>query len=371
MSDPETLQKTPLHALHLELGAKMVGFAGYDMPIQYAGGVMKEHLHTRAQAGLFDVSHMGQLRIKGPGAGAFLEAMTPAAATTIGHGVCKYTFLMNESGGTLDDLIITRLGDEDYFVVVNGACKTEDLAHLENHLPGDVSMTMAKARALVAVQGPAAESALTGIGLNVTDMGFMTAREDVHNGEDIIISRTGYTGEDGFEISLPDSAVEPFVRRLLADDRVAPIGLGARDSLRLEAGLCLYGQDLTPDISPIEAGLAWAIGKRRRQSGGFIGSAPTLELIANGPKRMRTGLTPEGRAPVRGGTKLFSEGGAEIGFVTSGGFGPTVEGPVAFAYLPPDMTAPGTPVLAEVRGKHLPCHTASLPFITHQYQKKT
>jgi aminomethyltransferase len=366
----KTLKKTPLFSLHRELGAKMVGFAGYDMPIQYAGGVMREHLHTRREkAGLFDVSHMGQMRIRGKDAGAFLETMTPVAATTMAEGVCKYTFLLNRAGGTIDDLIVTRMGLEDYLVVVNGACKYGDLAHMADHLPDGVSLTMPEDRALIAVQGPAAQSVLEGVGLKITDMAFMTAATIIHDYETVIVSRTGYTGEDGFEVSLPAHAAELFARRLLVDERLKPIGLGARDSLRLEAGLCLYGQDLTADISPVEAGLAWAIGKRRRQDGGFIGSDRTQELITNGPARLRTGLVPEGRAPVRAGTKLFSEYGAEIGFVSSGGYGPTVEGPVAFAYLPANMIAPGTAVLAEVRGKQLACRTAALPFVQHQYRK--
>ncbi|MBN8294697.1 glycine cleavage system aminomethyltransferase GcvT [Rhodobacter sp. NTK016B] len=359
------LQRTCLHDLHVELGARMVPFAGYEMPVQYPMGVMGEHQHTRAQAGLFDVSHMGQVILRAPAEA--LEALVPMDIAGLAEGRQRYAFFTDDSGGILDDLMVANRGDH-LFLVVNAACKDADIAHLRAHLDGVEPITD---RALLALQGPMAEKALARLVPGVTEMRFMDVRSLDWDGTGLWISRSGYTGEDGFEISLPEPRAEAFARALLAMDEVAPIGLGARDSLRLEAGLCLYGHDIDTTTSPVEAGLTWAIQKRRRAEGGFPGADRIQRELSDGPDRLRVGLRPEGRAPMREGTKLFAaEDSAEpVGAITSGGFGPSLQAPIAMGYLPVDLTKPETVVWAELRGKRLPARVVSLPFRPSTYRK--
>ncbi|MCA2012430.1 glycine cleavage system aminomethyltransferase GcvT [Cereibacter sphaeroides] len=359
------LRVTCLYDLHLELGAKMVPFAGYEMPVQYKLGVMGEHLHTRAKAGLFDVSHMGQVILRAPAEA--LEALVPVDVQGLPEGRQRYALFTNPEGGILDDLMVANRGDH-LFLVVNAACKEADIAHLQAHLPGVEPVTD---RGLIALQGPSAEAALSALVPGVAAMRFMDVGIFDWNGTELWISRSGYTGEDGYEISVPEDRAEGLARTLLADEAVEAIGLGARDSLRLEAGLCLYGHDIDTTTSPIEAGLNWAIQKRRRLEGGFPGADRIQRELAEGPSRLRVGLLPEGRAPMREGTKLFaSEDAAEpVGAITSGGFGPSLQAPIAMGYLPTDLSAPGTPVWAEVRGKRLPARVTPLPFRPSTYRK--
>lgn len=379
MVESAELQVTPLHSLHLSLGARMVPFAGYDMPVQYPAGVMKEHLHTRTAAGLFDVSHMGQVIVKAKSgkvedAALALEKLVPVDILGLKEGRQRYGFFTDESGGILDDLMITNRGDH-LFVVVNAACKDADLAHMQAHLSKTCDITLLNDRALVALQGPRAEAVLAELWAGVSGMKFMDVREvplqDVH----CIVSRSGYSGEDGFEISIPSDKAEKIAKALLEHPDCEPIGLGARDSLRLEAGLCLYGNDIDTTTSPIEASLEWAIQKARRtggdREGGFAGEKRILAELSDGSTRRRVGLKPEGKAPVRGHAKLFADanGSQEIGEVTSGGFGPTIEGPVAMGYVPKEFATPGTGIFAEVRGKYLPITVAALPFITPTYKR--
>jgi aminomethyltransferase len=357
--------RTGLYDLHLELGAKMVPFAGYEMPVQYPMGVLKEHLHTRAAAGLFDVSHMGQV-ILPITAVAALEALVPVDIAGLGLNRQRYAMFTNEAGGILDDLMVANRGDH-LFVVVNAACKGADIAHLRAHIEGVTEVTD---RALLALQGPAAEAALARLVPGVAAMRFMDVGTFGWQGADLWISRSGYTGEDGFEISVPDAVAVAFARALLDQPEVAPIGLGARDSLRLEAGLCLYGHDIDTTTTPVEAGLTWAIQKRRRAEGGFPGAERILRELTEGPVRLRMGLRPEGRAPMREGVEIFAEatGGAPIGRVTSGGFGPSIEAPMAMAYLPAGL-ALGTTVYGEVRGKRLPATIVAMPFQPNTYKR--
>jgi len=374
MSDEtETPLKTPLFALHEELGAKMVPFAGYAMPVSYPLGVMKEHLHTRAAAGLFDVSHMGQVRITGPDADLKLEALVPVDVVGLKDGRQRYGFFTTEDGGIIDDLMISRHGDA-LMLVVNASRKAVDLAHLRAGMPGCAVKELAD-RALIALQGPAAETALSRLVPGVASMRFMDyAAFDSAFGP-LTISRSGYTGEDGYEVSVAADRSEDLARALLAMEEVEAIGLGARDSLRLEAGLCLYGHDISEETGPIGAGLSWAIQKVRRtggaRAGGFPAADDILAQLEAGPKRCRVGLRPEGRAPMRDDTLLFAaEGDAEsIGFVTSGGFGPSVGAPIAMGYVPAGLSAPGTRLWGEVRGKRLPVTVADLPFHPHSYKR--
>ncbi|RWR46138.1 glycine cleavage system aminomethyltransferase GcvT [Sinirhodobacter ferrireducens] len=369
MASETGLKRTPLFDLHLELGAKMVPFAGWEMPVQYPMGVLKEHLHTRAAAGLFDVSHMGQV-ILPAGAVAALEALVPVDVAGLGLNRQRYAMFTDAAGGILDDLMVANRGDH-LFLVVNAACAEADSAHLRAHVPG---VEVIADRALLALQGPAAETALARLVPGVAAMRFMEVATLVWEGAELWISRSGYTGEDGFEISLPEGRAEGFARALLAMAEVAPIGLGARDSLRLEAGLCLYGHDIDTTTSPVEAGLAWAIQKARRaegaRAGGFPGAERILAELAQGPARRRVGLRPEGRAPMREGTEIFAEesGGAALGRVTSGGFGPSINAPMAMAYLPATLTE-GTLVYGEVRGKRHPVRIAPMPFHPHSYKR--
>ncbi len=378
MDDTAALKKTPLHALHLSLGARMVPFAGYDMPVQYTAGVMKEHLQTRTAAGLFDVSHMGQVIIKAKSgtyedAALALESLVPVDILGLAEGRQRYGFFTDENGGILDDLMITHL-DDHLFVVVNAACKEADLAHLQKHLSDTCEITVLD-RALIALQGPRAVDVLAELWADVAAMKFMDVRHCRLHDVSCLVSRSGYSGEDGFEISIPADKAEDVTNRLLEHPDVELIGLGARDSLRLEAGLCLYGNDIDTTTSPVEAAIEWGMQKARRtggaRAGGFPGAERILGELDNGVSRKRVGLKPEGKAPVRGHAKLYAdaEGKTEIGEVTSGGFGPSVEGPVAMGYLPVSHAAAGTQVYAEVRGKYLPVTVSALPFITPTYKR--
>ncbi|WP_416898692.1 MAG: glycine cleavage system aminomethyltransferase GcvT [Minwuia sp.] len=358
---------TPLNALHRELGARMVDFAGYDMPVQFEG-IMAEHTHTRTKAGLFDVSHMGQAVLEGDGADEALEALVPSNMRELKPGRQRYTMLLNADGGIIDDLMVTRR-ENDLLLVVNAACKEGDIAHIRANLPAGVRLTTLDDRALLALQGPEAETALAALVPGVAGMKFMDAAGFDWDGTDLWVSRSGYTGEDGFEISVPTDRAEALARKLLADERVKPIGLGARDSLRLEAGLCLYGHDIDTTTSPVEAGLVWAMQKRRRENGGFPGAERILKELSDGPSRYRVGLMPEGRAPVREGAELADADGNPIGVVTSGGFGPTAGHPVAMGYVADGFQTPGTAIQAMQRGKALPMTVAELPFVQQTYKR--
>lgn len=371
------LRMTPLHALHDELGGKMVEFAGYDMPVQFPAGIMAEHIHTRTKAGLFDVSHMGQVILSGaPMAeiAAAFEALVPMDVIGLPRGRQRYGLFLNEAGGVLDDLMFANRGDH-LFVVVNAACKHEDIARMKAALEPGVKVTEVTDRALIALQGPEAEVALMKINAAVADMDFMDVATVMLDGVECWVSRSGYTGEDGYEISVPERHAEALARLLLEHEDVMPIGLGARDSLRLEAGLCLYGHDIDTQTLPAEAGLSWAIQKVRRhggdRAGGFPGADAVLDQIVQGAARKRVGLRPEGRAPMREGVALFASdsGGERIGAITSGGFGPTVGGPVAMGYVPTDQAAPGTTVYGELRGKRLPLTVTRLPFVAANFKR--
>jgi aminomethyltransferase len=377
-TDAEIL-KTPLHALHLELGGRMVPFAGYDMPVQYPLGIMKEHLHTRIGAGLFDVSHMGQVILRPKSgdvadAALALERLVPVNILGLAEGRQRYALFTSEQGGILDDLMVTNRGDH-LFLVVNAACKDADEAHMRAHLSDACEIERLDDRALMALQGPQAGAVLAAMDPASADMRFMDVRNLTLAGADCIVSRSGYSGEDGFEISVPNADAETLARALIAHDAVGPIGLGARDSLRLEAGLCLYGSDLDTTTSPVEASLIWAMQKVRRtggdRAGGFPGAERILGELLNGASRKRVGLLPEGRAPVRGGAPLFAaEGDAEpVGTVTSGAFGPSLGGPMAMGYVPAALAAIGTRLFAEVRGKKLPVTVATMPFVTPNYKR--
>lgn len=365
------LKRTALYELHKELGAKMVPFAGYEMPVQYPLGVMKEHLHTRSAAGLFDVSHMGQVILRGADAAAQLETLVPANIVGLGEGRQRYGLFTNDEGGILDDLMIANRGDH-LFLVVNAACKDADIAHMRASLSCPVDVVD---RALLALQGPAAEAALADIVPDVAAMRFMDVIVADSAFGEVWISRSGYTGEDGFEVSVANDQSVALARTLLASDDVEPIGLGARDSLRLEAGLCLYGNDIDTGTSPVEAELSWSIQKVRRtggdRSGGFPGAERILWEFEHGAARRRVGLSPEGRAPMRDGTQLFdTETASEpIGHVTSGAFGPTVERPVSMGYVPEAMSEAGTRLFGEVRGKRLPVAVADLPFTPANFKR--
>ena len=379
MSDTADLKKTPLHSLHISLGARMVPFAGYDMPVQYAAGVLKEHLQTRASAGLFDVSHMGQVIVRAKSgrnedAALALESIVPVDVLGLKEGRQRYALFTNDEGGILDDLMIVNRGDH-FYVVVNAACKHADLAYMQEKLGDTCEVTPQFERGLLALQGPKSEAALARLAPEVAEMKFMDARALILLGAECVVSRTGYSGEDGFEISVPAEKTVELAEALLAMEEVQPIGLGARDSLRLEAGLCLYGNDIDTGTTPVEAGLEWAMQKVRRKdgarAGGFPGAEVILAQLEGGAARRRVGLKPEGKAPVRGHSKLYADaqGKTEIGEVTSGGFGPSAEGPIAMGYVPTAYAAPGTGLFAEVRGKYLPVSVAALPFVTPTYKR--
>jgi len=372
----EPLLKTPLHAEHVALGARMVPFAGYDMPVQYPTGILTEHTWTREHAGLFDVSHMGQAALVGPDhetTARALEALVPADIVNLKPGQQRYSQLLSEEGGILDDLMVTRpadpAADGRLLLVVNASMKGADYAHMEARLPANVKLVRFEDRALLAIQGPKAAEVMARLAPDTADMTFMAVRPTKLAGLDVHLSRSGYTGEDGYEISVADKDAVALWRALLADPEVKPIGLGARDSLRLEAGLCLYGHDIDTNTSPIEAGLTWSIQKRRREEGGFPGAARIQREIKEGPARVRVGLKPEGRAPAREGTLITTPDGREVGVVTSGGFGPTVNGPVAMGYVSRDVSAVGTDLHLMVRGKPLPAKVAAMPFTPHRYKR--
>ncbi|MDP3813469.1 glycine cleavage system aminomethyltransferase GcvT [Pseudomonas sp.] len=370
----ETLAKTPLHALHLELGARMVPFAGYDMPVQYPLGVMKEHLHSRAQAGLFDVSHMGQIVLRGANAAKALETLVPVDIIDLPLGMQRYAMFTDDNGGILDDLMVANLGNDTLFLVVNAACKEQDLAHLQKHIGNQCTIeNLFEERALLALQGPKAVDVLARLAPQVREMTFMQFAPVRLLGVDCYVSRSGYTGEDGFEISVPAAAAETLARSLLAEPEVEAIGLGARDSLRLEAGLCLYGHDMSTATTPIEASLLWAISKARRadgaRAGGFPGAARIFEQQQAGVTSKRVGLLPQERVPVREGAEIVDADGNVIGSVCSGGFGPSLGAPVAMGYVQSSHVAKGTQLWAMVRGKRVAMKVAKTPFVPQRYYR--
>jgi aminomethyltransferase len=362
------LQKTPLYALHVALGARMVPFAGYEMPVQYPTGIVAEHLHTRSQAGLFDVSHMGQARLHGAASAQALERLVPGDIQALKPDRMRYTLLTDASGGILDDLMVTNLGDHLH-LVVNAACKATDIEHLKRELEPAVAVTPLPDRALLALQGPAAAAVLGRLTSEVKAMPFMSAGTCDLANMPCLISRSGYTGEDGFEISLPADLAERLARRLLAEPEVKPIGLGARDTLRLEAGLCLYGHDIDRSTTPVEADLGFALAKRRRETGGFLGAEVILRQLREGTARKRVGVQPEGRAPARDGTEILDSTGAQIGRITSGGFGPSIDRPIAMGYVATAHAAIGSAVSLMVRGTPRPASIVPLPFVAHRYHR--
>lgn len=375
---PSELKRTPLHDLHVELGARMVPFAGYDMPVQYPTGILKEHEQTRAAAGLFDVSHMGQLALRGPSgdvarAARALEQFVPADILALKPGRQRYTYFTNGQGGIEDDFMVAHRGDA-LVLVVNAGPKEADRAHLDAGLPNGCTLEVLD-RALLALQGPKAEAALAPLAPGCTDMAFMDVAALPILGHACLVTRSGYTGEDGFEISVPADGARAVAEALLADPAVMPVGLGARDSLRLEAGLPLYGADTDTTTTPVEADLAWAIQKTRRatgeRAGGFPGAGVIMEQMETWPARKRVGLRPQGRAPIRAGAPLFmgDAGGEPIGSITSGGFGPTVGAPIAMGYVPAAAAETGTQLFAELRGKRQPVTVAPLPFVPHRYKR--
>ncbi|MBX3454697.1 glycine cleavage system aminomethyltransferase GcvT [Ferrovibrio sp.] len=366
-SSDETLHITPLNALHKELGGRMVPFAGYEMPVQFPSGILTEHKHTRAAAGLFDVSHMGQVRITGADPAKSIERLVPGDVQALEVGRMRYTMFTNEAGGILDDLMINKRAD-DLLVIVNAACKQQDIALLQAGLP-DCKVEYLADRALLALQGPEAVAVLARLNPQIAALQFGQGAEILLDGISCFVTRSGYTGEDGCEISLPADAADAFARKLLAQPEVKPIGLGARDSLRLEAGLCLYGHDIDTTTSPIEAGLTWTISKRRRAEGGFPGAGIIQKQLAEGVTRKRVGLRPEGRAPAREGTDILDISGNKIGMITSGGFGPSVDAPVAMGYVAAASAAIDTSINLLVRGKPLPARISAMPFITKRYAK--
>jgi len=368
----EPLLKTPLHALHVELGARMVPFAGYDMPVQYPAGILAEHTACRTAAALFDVSHMGQLRLEGDGAAAALETLVPVDVAGLGVDKQRYAFFTNDAGGILDDLMINRRRD-DLLLVVNAACKAADTAHLKRHIGQRCRIVSMPERALLALQGPKAVDALARLAPGVRALTFMTGGAFTLEGADCYLTRSGYTGEDGFEISVPEEAAARLARALLAQPEVQPAGLGARDTLRLEAGLCLYGHDIDTTTTPVEAGLTWAIQKVRRASGeragGYPGAAVVDAQLASGALRKRVGLVGLDRVPVREGAPLVAADGRAVGRVTSGTVGPTVKQPIAMGWLETTLATAGTEVFAEVRGKRVPMRVSAMPFAPHRYHR--
>jgi aminomethyltransferase len=364
----QNLKTVPLAAFHRRMGAKMVPFAGYEMPVQYPAGILEEHNHTRAKAGLFDVSHMGQAWLHGAGAAAALEKLVPGDVQALQPGQGRYTMITNDAGGIVDDLIVTSWGDK-LFIVVNASRKHIDLPMIAEAAKGAAELEVIDDRTLIALQGPKAAAVLSEMAPACTDMPFMSAIETDVSGVGCHVTRSGYTGEDGFEISIPVGDAETIAEALTAHDDVMPIGLGARDTLRLEAGLCLYGNDLNEETSPIEAGLAWTISKRRREAADFPGAARIMNELTNGPTRKRVGILPEGRAPARDGTLVHVPGGEAIGTVTSGGFGPSVGGPVAMGYVDAAHAAIGTQLELAVRKNMVAASVVKMPFQPHRYYK--
>ncbi len=366
-SDPSSttaLVHTPLYRLHLELGAKMVPFAGYAMPVHYPAGILKEHLHTRTGAGLFDVSHMGQIQVSGNDAARALESLMPMDLCSLELNRQRYALLTNDAGGIRDDLMITRSA-EGFFLVVNASCKEQDFAYLCERIAALCTVKERTDLALLALQGPAAAGVMTRFAPAATRLNFMTAAKMDVVGVRCLVSRSGYSGEDGFEISVPNIHAETLARSLLEQAEVATVGLGARDTLRLEAGLCLYGHDIDDTTTPIEASLAWALSKTRRD--GFPGAEVIGEQMANGAPRRRVGILPEGKMPLREGTVLLDDDHTAVGKITSGGFGPSVGGPVAMAYVEAAWVNPGSRVQAMARGKPITCQIVKLPFVQHRY----
>ncbi|AEV36087.1 glycine cleavage system T protein [Pseudovibrio sp. FO-BEG1] len=378
MAEATDLLKTPLFDLHTELGAKMVPFAGYDMPVQYPLGVMKEHLFTRESAGLFDVSHMGQAWLVGPDhatTAAALETLVPSNMKELKPGKQRYTVLLNDNGCIIDDLMVSRpLAAEDdgrLMLVVNAACKDNDYKIIAAALPDNVKLEIVEDRALIAIQGPKAAEVMALHAPEAAEMGFMEARPLEFDGISVIASRSGYTGEDGYEISIPAGAAEAVAKALLADERVEPIGLGARDSLRLEAGLCLYGHDIDENTTPVEGNITFCMQKRRKEAGDFPGGERVLKQLAEGTENLRVGLLLDGRAPAREGAEIRVPGSEEvIGRVTSGGFGPTLGAPVAMGYVPSKLAEIGTEVELVVRGRALKAKVAEMPFVAQRYYRK-
>lgn len=365
MTGPEALARLPLDDLHVGANAKFGGFAGWNMPITYPLGVLKEHQHTREKAGLFDISHMKLIAMHGEGAAGFLSAACPLDAAALDIGKSKYTFLLADDAGILDDLIVTRLADQRFMVVANAGNAANDIAEFNRRAAGHAVTIEPLDRVFLALQGPAAEAVLQQAGFDVSTYSFMTGGEPAPS---IFMTRSGYTGEDGFELGLPERAARALAKRLLADDRVQWIGLAARDSLRLEAGLCLHGHDIDPTLTPVEAGLMWAIAKSIREAGAFVGAGALAKRLADGAKSRRVGLKPEGRQPVRDGASLLDGEGRIVGRVTSGGFGPSAGHPVAMGYV--DRAHPAdAPLFAEVRGQKLPISIHPLPFVPHRYRK--
>ena len=365
--DQNELLRTPLYDLHVELGAKMVGFAGWDMPVQYPMGVLGEHNQCRDKAAVFDVSHMAQVELRGEGAAEKLEAIVPASITPLAEGKARYTFFTDENGGILDDLIVSNAGDH-LFLVVNASMRGQDIPHMRANLDG-IDVVEITDRALVAVQGPKAVDVVGALCPAAQDMKFMETTVADIMGAECRISRLGYTGEDGYEISIPQDRADEITRAFLAHEDCGPAGLGARDSLRLEAGLCLYGNDIDRSTSPIEANLLWAIQKRRREEGGFPGAERIQGEIANGASRKLVGIRPDGRAPARAGVEIQDDAGNTLGQITSGGFGPTIGGPVALGYVSASHAGAETKVNLVVRGKAQPATVTSLPFVQQNYKR--
>jgi aminomethyltransferase len=362
------LRHTPLYDLHRALGARMVPFAGYEMPVQYPAGIITEHFHTRAKAGLFDVSHMGQIRLNGDGAARALEALVPGDLQGLAPRRMRYTLFLDEAGGILDDLIVTQT-DDGLMLVVNAARKDDDLAHISAHLDRALAVEPRFEGALLALQGPLAAAVLARFALGVERMAFMSAAPATIAGAPCWVSRSGYTGEDGFELSMEAAAAVAVAEALLREPEVAPVGLGARDTLRLEAGLCLYGHDIDETTTPVEAGLSWTIAKHRRSAGDFPGAATILRQLAEGPGRKRVGIRPDGRAPARDGTMILDPAGKPVGRITSGGFGPSVGAPIAMGYVDTAHAAAGDALALVVRDVPRPAHVAPLPFVPTRYYR--
>lgn len=371
MNSCEKILRTPLYDLHVELKGKMVPFSGYEMPVNFSKGIVKEHLHTRSHAGLFDVSHMGQVRLTGVNVAQSLEQLVPVDIEALALNKQVYAVFTNETGGILDDFIISRWGEDELFLVFNAACKEQDLAHLKKHLAAEVNIELLHDRALVALQGPAAMDVMAQLAPAAKDLIFMTGCFTSIEGVECYVSRCGYTGEDGFEISLPAAQADRIARFILGFDEVEAIGLGARDSLRLEAGFCLYGHDMDVHTSPIEAGLQWLISKSRRlggdKQGGFLGADVIFDQMINVNSKLLVGLLTLGKAPIREGTELLNDNSEKIGAVTSGGYGPSMNAPVAMGYVEREYANAGTKLKALVRDKQLPVQVSDLPFIPHRY----
>ncbi|HUO99458.1 MAG TPA: glycine cleavage system aminomethyltransferase GcvT [Rhizomicrobium sp.] len=366
----QPLKRTPLYALHVELGGKIVPFAGYEMPVQYPAGIVKEHLHTREKAGLFDVSHMGQAFLHGADPARAMERVAPSDFAGLKEGMQRYGLLLNDAGCIKDDFMLTRLkGEAALYLVVNAATKEGDFAYIADRLKGLATLEPRPDRAQLALQGPLAGRVLDRLSPGIDALTFMHVARAKVAGVDTIVGRTGYTGEDGFEISMANEDAEKVARALLDQPEVAPIGLGARDSLRLEAGLCLYGHDIDETTDPAEADLVWAIGKRRKTEKGFPAADKIMDRVLNGTARKRVGIRPEGRAPARDGTEIADKTGRIVGRITSGGFGPSLNAPVAMGYVETTYAGDGTKIDLLVRGKALPARVAPMPFVPHRYKR--